>query len=152
MQLSEHFRSEEFVCPCCGAATAAPALIGALEDLRAIIGLPITIASGYRCVGHNLAVGGARDSQHVQGHAADIVVPGVPPVVLAMAALEVPAFAHGGIGFGPTICHLDVRGFPARWGYGPRGEKVSWRMAIEAACLTTETVTATHNQEGHTEA
>lgn len=43
-----------------------------LDPLREAIKEPIIISSGYRCPRLNKAVGGAPDSQHVAGLAADI--------------------------------------------------------------------------------
>ena len=44
-----------------------------LEPLRQHFGQPIVINSGYRCPALNRAVGGARNSYHLQGRAADII-------------------------------------------------------------------------------
>lgn len=44
-----------------------------LEDVRKVCDCPITITSGIRCPELNKAVGGAPTSQHVTGHAADII-------------------------------------------------------------------------------
>lgn len=43
-----------------------------LDPLREKSGKPIKVNSGYRCPNHNLAVGGATQSQHMKGEAADI--------------------------------------------------------------------------------
>ena len=43
-----------------------------LDPLREKYGKPIHVNSGYRCPKHNLAVGGATQSQHMNGEAADI--------------------------------------------------------------------------------
>lgn len=43
-----------------------------LEPLRAAVGHPIIITSGYRCPALNTAVGGVANSQHMLGEAADI--------------------------------------------------------------------------------
>ena len=43
-----------------------------LEPLRERYGKPIIVNSGYRCSIHNAAVGGATQSQHMRGEAADI--------------------------------------------------------------------------------
>jgi len=52
------------------------ALCGAvLDPLRDQIGAPIVVSSGYRSLQVNRLVGGADDSQHVKGEAADIVCP-----------------------------------------------------------------------------
>lgn len=45
-----------------------------LEPLRELLGKPIRITSGYRCPELNKAVGGAANSAHIQGFAADIQV------------------------------------------------------------------------------
>jgi hypothetical protein len=43
-----------------------------LQPIRDEFGMPITINSGYRCSKLNKAVGGAKNSDHVWGSAADI--------------------------------------------------------------------------------
>lgn len=43
-----------------------------LERIRALVGKPISINSGYRNVTHNRRVGGSTNSQHMKGQAADI--------------------------------------------------------------------------------
>lgn len=87
MQISEHFSIEELV----DSQTATRqgyeeqfsppyyikdnliSLCGAvLEPLRALTGSAILISSGYRCERLNNAIGGAENSQHVKGQAADI--------------------------------------------------------------------------------
>ena len=64
-----------------------------LEDVRAALdGLPLRINSGYRCPALNRAVGGARLSAHLSGHAADFVCPdfGSPlEIVRALAASDI---------------------------------------------------------------
>lgn len=44
-----------------------------LDPLREVWGEPITVTSGYRSPALNSAVGGARNSQHMLGQAADII-------------------------------------------------------------------------------
>jgi uncharacterized protein YcbK (DUF882 family) len=56
-------------------ATKLTALIdNILDPLREAYGKPITISSGYRCGALNAKVGGASNSQHLSGEAADITV------------------------------------------------------------------------------
>ena len=53
-----------------------------LEPLREALG-PVHILSGYRSAQLNATIGGARKSQHVDGLAADLVVPGVAVIEVA---------------------------------------------------------------------
>lgn len=48
-----------------------------LQPLRDHFGLPVKIRSGFRSQALNRAVGGAPNSQHTTGEAADIEIPGV---------------------------------------------------------------------------
>ncbi|MCF0233082.1 MAG: hypothetical protein HUJ63_12700 [Enterococcus sp.] len=43
-----------------------------LDPLRDLYGAPVRVNSGYRCPELNLAVAGARNSQHLTGEAADL--------------------------------------------------------------------------------
>ncbi|MDR1066024.1 MAG: DUF4280 domain-containing protein [Clostridiales bacterium] len=54
-----------------------PQLVDYLQKIRDHFGKPVTISSGYRTPARNEAVGGARNSYHVQGKAADISIAGV---------------------------------------------------------------------------
>lgn len=56
-----------------------------LEDLRVVLGKPILINSGFRSLAVNTAVGGAKKSQHMEGCAADIRVPGMTPHEVVVA-------------------------------------------------------------------
>ena len=58
-----------------------------LEPLRAHLGVPIHVISGYRPLRLNTAIGGARTSQHMVGQAADIRVDGMSPVQLCHAVI-----------------------------------------------------------------
>lgn len=72
------FKEQEFVCRCCGglppyAKENIEALVeNVLDPLRERYGRPIVVNSGYRCPKHNKEVGGATNSQHMKGEAADI--------------------------------------------------------------------------------
>lgn len=58
-----------------------------LEQVRAAVGLPIRVSSGYRCAALNRAVGGSPSSAHMNGLAADITAPGLSPKELATAIM-----------------------------------------------------------------
>jgi hypothetical protein len=47
-----------------------------LEGIRILLGVPIIITSGYRCLELNRAIGSKDTSQHITGEAADFVAPG----------------------------------------------------------------------------
>ena len=51
-------------------------LAAGLESVRALLGAPLEISSGYRCAALNEAVGGSGGSQHLQGLAVDFCCPG----------------------------------------------------------------------------
>lgn len=87
----KHFSEKEFWCRCSqcqkgdaemgippggmigGVPENVKALVeNVLDPLREKYGKPIKVNSGYRCPKHNLAVGGATQSQHMKGEAADI--------------------------------------------------------------------------------
>lgn len=54
----------------------ADALVALVENIldpaRALLGKAVTVTSGYRCPRLNTAVGGASNSQHTKGEAADL--------------------------------------------------------------------------------
>ena len=107
-----HFHAEEFRCPHCEAAIVSPELVHVLERIRSHLGRPLKIVSGYRCPIHNAEVGGAANSQHMYGRAADI------PLGLVTISL---ASHCGAVGIGHqdgTVRHVDVREGPrAIWRY-----------------------------------
>ena len=60
--------------PTCDAIQCIDDLVtNVLDRLRSEWGRPIIVTSGYRCKELNAAVGGARNSQHLKGQAADLV-------------------------------------------------------------------------------
>ena len=83
-------------------------LASGLERVRSRIGRVIWVNSGYRSPKVNSGVGGAKDSRHLRGLAADIVVPGMSPRELAFL---IENWAHE-IQFRRLIlegewCHID---------------------------------------------
>lgn len=114
-KLSPHFSRREFACRCgCGASDVNPELLVVLEAVRAKFSKPVTVVSGLRCAARNARVGGARNSQHMAGTAADIRVAGVPPSDVA-TWLEQTYTGRFGIGRYASFTHIDVRPVAARW-------------------------------------
>ena len=84
-----------------------------LDAFRERVGEPVYINSGIRCAAHNAAVGGADDSRHMYGDAADIRCDGKTPEQLYEIADEI--FCDGGVGLYDWGIHVDDRGHRARW-------------------------------------
>lgn len=70
--LSEHFVVDELRSHGNGDCFVKRELLVALEVFRAKIGMPLHIIDAYRDPQHNTAVGGAGDSMHLWGLAADV--------------------------------------------------------------------------------
>lgn len=113
--LTEHFDSSEF-----RSRDGAPLpdrkvlmhLALHLERLRAICGgKPLRIVSGHRSVEHNRSVGGATNSRHIVGDAADL------PYGYATTAQAVEAGFTGIGSKGAYATHVDTRVGQARWSY-----------------------------------
>lgn len=115
--LSANFRVAEFAASD-GAryARISPDLVDALQRLRDHIGAPVEVRSGYRHPVLNDEAGGADESQHMVGHAADIRSPGVAPLDLAQFALGAIGCVIG-IGLGQNTIHIDMRGVLTSWAY-----------------------------------
>lgn len=98
-----HFTRRELECRHCGRFILSVALLDRLERLRGIVGRPLRIVSGTRCAAHNRAVGGARQSYHLSGRAAD-----VPAGYCTRAQAMQAGFTGIGLRRG-LVVHLDVR-------------------------------------------
>ena len=98
-------------------------LADTLEAIRAELGRPVAVLSGYRSPAYNDRVGGVTRSQHMEGRAADIKADGVSPRIVHALVLRLYAdgkLPHlGGLGEYPGFTHIDVRpregGVLARW-------------------------------------
>jgi uncharacterized protein YcbK (DUF882 family) len=111
--LSQHFSAHEFRCKDGSEHPIDPALIEMLEIVRTHFDAPTTITSGYRSPEYNRRVGGARNSYHTRGMAADIQVRGIAPDEVYRFCDQ--AFSRGGVGKYRTFTHVDCRGYRARW-------------------------------------
>jgi zinc D-Ala-D-Ala carboxypeptidase len=95
MKLTQHFSLEEMTKSQTASRkgidnTAPPEVVenlkllceNVLEYVRVRFGKPITVNSGYRGPKLNKAIGGAKNSQHMTGQAADIEIAGIDNKVL----------------------------------------------------------------------
>ena len=61
--VTKNFSGSEFACQCgCGADQVTDELAIKLQLLRDLLGKPIKITSGVRCLGHNIHIGGSKNS------------------------------------------------------------------------------------------
>jgi len=102
-----------------------------LEPLRSMVNCAIHIDSGYRSPQLNAAVGGAQDSAHMSGRAADIVLIGLDlrtafgivrdsALPFDQVIIECNAWIHVSIapsGTAPRKEALLASGYPGNWHY-----------------------------------
>ncbi len=148
MASSEHFSDAELRCQgkgCneveplepirgCGKNECKPELLEALEDFRAKVGKPVIINSAYRCPIHNAEVGGAPNSQHMLGEAADIRVTGMTAGQLEAIARTIPAIKGIGRADFQNYLHVDVRSTPEIecWCYDGKGATIKYYTSPDA--------------------
>ena len=96
-----HFSYSEFRCKCGGKQPGCKRIWIARDQLlrlhtyRNKVGRPVRVISGYRCPGHNAAVGGARNSQHLYGYSTDFV--GLVPASTLVSWKIFAGVGRGGI-------------------------------------------------------
>ena len=123
VKLSKNLKSTEFDCNgkgCCSETPIHDNLVSVLQKVRDHFGVSVNLNCGYRCPAHNAKVSGAsKNSKHMEGLAADIVVKGVHPMRVARYIETLPEF-KGRIGVytwddkGNGFVHVDVRGTNSR--------------------------------------
>jgi uncharacterized protein YcbK (DUF882 family) len=116
-KLSNNFSASEFFCHDTETykyVRVSPKLIQMLEKIREKVG-PLRILSAYRPPAYNRSVGGASNSCHIDGLAADIC--GNVSTEKLLEVAESVIGDDGGVGYypGSGFVHIDVRGYGARW-------------------------------------
>ena len=84
-----------------------------LEQVRALIGKPIIVTSGYRSPEVNLAIGSTNRSQHPLGCAADIKVHGMTPRQVIEACIKADIPYHQIIEEFGSWVHISVPNTPS---------------------------------------
>ena len=94
-----------------------------LQTLRDYIGKPIQVNSAWRSEEYNASIGGVKNSQHIMGRAADIVIKGMTPIEVSKIIEELISkgdMLQGGLGIYSSFVHYDIRGTKARWDYSKK--------------------------------
>lgn len=102
-QLSPHFVVAELASHGNGDCYVDRQLLVALEILRNRLSMPIHVIDAYRDPAHNAFVGGASDSMHLYGLAADI-----PQICSWRLVAALSVFSGIGDRFG-AVSHVDLR-------------------------------------------
>jgi len=145
LQLTPNFKVNEFRSKCGDDTVLIDSrLPELLQRIRDHFGKPVSITSAYRSPAHNAAVGGAKNSQHVLGTAADITINGVLPMeICRLAEWLMPS--TGGVGIYTGFSHVDVRSGRVRWdqrsgtevaisgfpGFTPQEKKIEAKTEVE---------------------
>lgn len=145
-KLSANFKSTEFDCKgvgCCSKTNIDPKLVEYVQKIRTHFGKSVTINSGYRCAKHNKAVGGATNSQHAKGKAADIVVTGIRPATVAKYAESIGV---KGIGLyenaDGNFVHIDTRAIKSFWYGHKQAKRTTFGGAVQKYSGTFPTLSA----------
>ena len=105
------FQAHEFRCRHCGIERMDETFVVRLEELRACVGKPLVVTSGYRCIDHPVEKARQGTGVHPMGLAGDLAVYGDLAVVVIGCALRL---GFRGIGIsqkGPharRFIHLDL--------------------------------------------
>jgi len=113
----KYFNREEFICPHCGREEMKHRFLLDLDTLRAWLNKPMHVSSGWRCPEYNKSKGGAENSPHMHGLAADIS---------CSSAVEARNIVHkadeiGIMGIGVYDKHIHLDDF-----YRLHGKEVIW--------------------------
>lgn len=110
------------------AANMNPGAIAALQRLEAMTGGAFNINSAYRDPEHNVRVGGANRSEHMNGNAFDIDVSGMSEQDRQALIRQARAAGFGGVGVYNNALHFDV-GAERNWGPSYRNESTpAWAL------------------------
>lgn len=106
--ISPNFSRHEALCKCgCGFFYKDAVLLQGLEKMRQLLGnQPMHINSWCRCEPYNTLIGGNKNSEHMDGQAADIRVSNSNNRFLTVIAAWMAGFRR--IGVAETFVHVDT--------------------------------------------
>lgn len=96
-----------------------------LQKIRDHFGEAIHINSAYRSPAHNESIGGATNSQHLLGKAADIAMKNFTSEEIVLELKKMindGEIKQGGLGLYNGFVHYDIRGTKARWNFSNKYE------------------------------
>ena len=129
MKLTRSFDSTEFACRCKCGGNVTMDFARRMQELRDACGFALPISSGFRCSTHNKskAVGGAPDSRHLYGDAADISTASMTSLQKLQLINHATQLGFTGIGLAPGFIHVDTRQGPVTLWFYPQG-KISGKL------------------------
>lgn len=119
MDHSRNFSRRELACRCCGRCEMKAETLRMAEKIRIVLDdCPMKITSAFRCIKHNVAVGGVSDPDNPSKHTLGMAIDFVPLGMDLKVAYEKILKAHkdgllpelGGIGYYPEkgFIHVDI--------------------------------------------
>lgn len=110
VQVSEHFKVREYKCKDgSNMVFIDPVLASLVERIRKACGKAITINSGYRTVSHNKSIGGATNSYHCYGRAADLNCPKGMTMTEFKKHVDAVMGQKYGVIYYSNFIHIDTR-------------------------------------------
>lgn len=127
-----YFEPWEFASKGNGKVHVKREMIAALDRVRAAVGHPIVITSGYRDPTHNARVGGAKRSRHMVGDAVDIDVSRLDEEqrYALIWHLLAEGFTSFGSYAGSSFIHADMRPSARIWRHGGGAHPFWFRNAL----------------------
>jgi hypothetical protein len=123
VKLSDYYSEQDFACKDDGMVVVNPNLVEKLQQMAKSCGGKLSLTNAYRSPEHNQEVGGAGDSYHMYGIAADIVVPEGSTVEEIAKLAKEAGFTGIGRYHKRGFVHVDVRETSFEWDNYERGNK-----------------------------
>ncbi len=107
--MADYFSLGERKCPCCGLDKTEdnPDFLKALNSARELYGKTMNATSMTRCAKHNAEIGGAPQSVHLVGRAADIACTNMGERMAMIRAFVACGFHR--IEVSPVHIHVDMK-------------------------------------------
>lgn len=115
----KHFTMSEFACKHCSGLPENGMnedLLEVCDRLREKLGEVVVVSSGYRCPTHNRNIGGASQSYHMKGLAADVYINSDRYDTHQIAQMALDCGADTAVAYpSQGFVHIDMRGYRADW-------------------------------------